>query len=421
MKGPGDVEARPRIVIISQSLPYTRVNHAGGVYVRELVSALEATADVFVLVPDTPAVRAAEVEPGTPRQYLVLGRRAERPAHQRPLFRMLATRDRWKLRSDASSGSSVLAASLLLSPSARRLLARADVVDLQWAETARLLPIVRRLASGARILVTFHDVRTQSFRRAARASTDPARRSALRRAERTERRVQSRIVSLATCITFSQKDAEELRGGGPTGASIQVVHPPIAPPVAVDRRPSGRPTVLFVALLARAANEQGLLWFLRRVWPRISESLPAAVLRVVGTGASPSLARAVSSAPGRVELVGFVDRLECEYAVADLCVIPLLTGAGVKFKTVEALVAGVPTVTTPVGAEGIGDARDFAGLTEDPEAFARACISALSDPAAAEARAATTREWAVQRYSRAAFHHTVSELYLGSRRGAATR
>ena len=50
-----------------------------------------------------------------------------------------------------------------------------------------------------------------------------------------------------------------------------------------------------------------------------------------------------------VRLAGFVDDLGAEYAAATACLIPVLQGAGVKFKTIEALLHGVPTVTTTVG------------------------------------------------------------------------
>ena len=78
-------------------------------------------------------------------------------------------------------------------------------------------------------------------------------------------------------------------------------------------------------------------------------------------------------------LAGYVADLEPEYAAAWAVVVPLLQGAGVKFKTIEALLHGVPTVTTSVGAEGVGGADLFAGLTDDARPSASGCRRA-GDP-----------------------------------------
>ena len=56
---------------------------------------------------------------------------------------------------------------------------------------------------------------------------------------------------------------------------------------------------------------------------------------------------------------------------------------GLKLKIVEAMLAGVPTVSTTVGAEGI-DTSATGGLvvTDDPEHFARSLLTLHEDPRA---------------------------------------
>ena len=50
---------------------------------------------------------------------------------------------------------------------------------------------------------------------------------------------------------------------------------------------------------------------------------------------------------------GYVDDLARAYASADLAVVPLAHGTGTRIKLLEALAAGVPVVTTAVGAAGL--------------------------------------------------------------------
>ena len=77
-----------------------------------------------------------------------------------------------------------------------------------------------------------------------------------------------------------------------------------------------------------------------------------------------------------VELAGFVEDLAEEYAASAVALVPVLQGAGVKFKTIEALLHGTPTVTTTVGAEGVGpDELFFARATKRRSLTRRSCAS----------------------------------------------
>jgi glycosyltransferase involved in cell wall biosynthesis len=57
------------------------------------------------------------------------------------------------------------------------------------------------------------------------------------------------------------------------------------------------------------------------------------------------------------------------YARARVAIAPLRFGAGVKGKVLEAMRLGVPCVATPVGAQGLDDARCLA-VSSDPAAMA---------------------------------------------------
>jgi glycosyltransferase involved in cell wall biosynthesis len=91
--------------------------------------------------------------------------------------------------------------------------------------------------------------------------------------------------------------------------------------------------------------------------------------------------------------------------------VPLHEGAGVKFKTIESLVAGVPVVTTTVGAEGIQPVSLFHAVTDDATKFADALSEALTSPHAAQARANRAQEVIAQRYGRAGFAAKVAGVY----------
>jgi glycosyltransferase involved in cell wall biosynthesis len=118
---------------------------------------------------------------------------------------------------------------------------------------------------------------------------------------------------------------------------------------AVRRDPARR--VLFVGSVGWQPNHRGLLWFLADVWPLVRKGAPGAVLDIVGGPPRPELVAAAHAAGG-VEVHGFVDDLQPFFVSANVSVVPLLEGSGSRIKIFESVAAGVPVVSTAIGAEG---------------------------------------------------------------------
>jgi glycosyltransferase involved in cell wall biosynthesis len=153
------------------------------------------------------------------------------------------------------------------------------------------------------------------------------------------------------------------------------------------------PEVLYVADFTYAPNRQGLA-LLGKVLPHVWESAPELRLMVAGRGA-----QAPPEPDPRVGILGFVDDLAPLYARAACAVVPLTTGGGSPLKFVEALAYGVPVVSTPRGAGGLGVAAGREYLEgEDAETLARAILATL-DPERGRALGAAGRAYAEHEHS----------------------
>lgn len=358
--------------------------------------------ETLVLAPDSPASRRARETGQVPQHRLLQSTSSIAP----PVVDRLMTRG---LSLAVPVHVSLhYVRELLCDKEARNAIRRADVIDLQWQEQGTLIPILRLLNRRARIVCTFHDVLSQRFVRARDASGSGARRTRWAWAAAVARRAERQILNRAdVVIVLSEKDALLLPPGR---ADVHVVTPPLAADTgAIDRSSMVPGEILFVGFIARWENEEGLLWFLADAWPRIKTAIPHARFRIVGLGIRQELREAADHAG--VELLGFVPELKPLYEQASVVVVPLRLGAGVKFKVVDAILAGVPVVTTPVGAEGIGERSWFAGLQEDPAGFADAVINVLSDPIAATARAQEVRTAALREYGWPRFEKSIWEAY----------
>ena len=119
-------------------------------------------------------------------------------------------------------------------------------------------------------------------------------------------------------------------------------------------RPSGREpyTLLFLGSFRHLPNVEALEWFLRDVFPRIRRDEPRARLVIVGSDPPPRHSLRDSEA---IEMIGFVEDVREPLMRYSLFVCPILAGSGVRVKLLEAFAAGIPVVSTRLGAEGLAD------------------------------------------------------------------
>lgn len=89
-----------------------------------------------------------------------------------------------------------------------------------------------------------------------------------------------------------------------------------------------------------------------------------------------------------------------------------MSGSGVRVKLLEAFAAGIPVVSTVIGAEGLAEKDgEFCALSDSPAGFADRVVKLLSDPAAAAAMAARARAEVEAHWDMSAITHKLVEGY----------
>ncbi|MGO8870313.1 MAG: glycosyltransferase family 4 protein [Acidimicrobiales bacterium] len=137
------------------------------------------------------------------------------------------------------------------------------------------------------------------------------------------------------------------------------------------------PVVLFQGTLTYPPNMDAVTWLVEEIAPRLREKLPDLQIRLVGKPA-PGVAQ-LDRSPA-VSVVGAVKEMEPELARADVAVVPLRIGSGTRLKILESFAHRVPVVSTSVGADGLDVEDDVHLLLADTaDAFASACLRALTD------------------------------------------
>jgi GT2 family glycosyltransferase len=197
----------------------------------------------------------------------------------------------------------------------------------------------------------------------------------------------------------------EIAPGKPAFVLTSVVEPLEDPPGFGERSD----LVFFGGFLAGSAspNADALLFLVHEVLPILWQTNPDIRLTVIGADLSDEL-RALEGP--RIRMVGYVEDPVPWLSRARLHVNPMRFGSGVKLKFLDSLAAGLPFVTTTVGAEGL-PLEDVRGaiVAEDPTGLAQRIASLYEDQAEWERVQEHLLEVARTQYDRASFQRTLIE------------
>ena len=135
-----------------------------------------------------------------------------------------------------------------------------------------------------------------------------------------------------------------------------------------------RKNIFFVGGFGHSPNVDGVLWFVRDVWPLIKSKIPDVKFIIAGSNPPENIKNLAKNSD--IIIKGHIgdDELEKLYATCKMVVIPLRYGAGVKGKTVEAMRYGIPLVTTSFGVEGLPGDFSFLKVADETSAFANQII-----------------------------------------------
>lgn len=174
------------------------------------------------------------------------------------------------------------------------------------------------------------------------------------------------------------------------GVDAEYFSPQPSPPARFD--------AVFVGAMDYWANVDGVLWFVRDIWPFVRAERPAATFAIVGS--SPSREITALAGSDGVAVTGSVDDVRPFVAGAGVVVAPMRIARGVQNKVLEAMAMAKAVVTTPAGLEGIDATMGAEAIAvASPETFAREILRLLNDAAAAAKIGAAARARILADYS----------------------
>lgn len=226
-----------------------------------------------------------------------------------------------------------------------------DVVQLETLYLAPYIPLIRKY-SKAIVVMRAHNVEHEIWNRIAQNTSFWPKRWYLEHLTKKLRNYEAvQLQNYDLLLPITQKDLEIFQRMGYQKKAMVT-------PIGInfeDYRPQYESfhrdlTLSFIGSLDWMPNQEGLVWFLDKIWGGLSRKFPQLKLHVAGRN-MPDWIR--SKKVRNVVFHGEVPDAADFINRHSVMVVPLLSGSGMRAKILEGMALGKVVVTTRLGLEGI--------------------------------------------------------------------
>ena len=280
------------------------------------------------------------------------------------------------------------------------------VITCRPQGTSRWLDLLREHAPT--VPIVYDTVDLHWLREARRAAiADPERQVTIGPRASVLREIELALVRATDATLVATEEERAQVEADVPDACVRVV------PMIHDLKPDVPPAedrsgVLFVGGFEHPPNTDAALRLVREVMPTVWRELGPVPVKIVGSS-PPSELKALAS--DEVEVTGWVHDLQPLLDQARALVAPLSYGAGMKGKVTQALAAGLPVVTTTIGAEGLARVSGEHMLIADgDDELAQHVIRVIQDPDLWQRLSRSGQQLAAERCSPELLRRRLTEL-----------
>ena len=251
-----------------------------------------------------------------------------------------------------------------------------DKFDCVHMETALLYQYKSHL-SGLPVVVRHHNLESGLLRQQSENAGGWLKKTVLKRHSELLAKYESDAVNGADfSVAITQADKDSIIREYSCSRPVEVI------PAGIETDPvmpkaQQEHCLVFTGRVEWGPNLEGVAWFVKNVFPAISQRFPKLKLYIAG-GLPPAWLKAFET--DKVRITGLVDNPTDYIDRAEVYIVPLKAGSGMRLKILEAMSRGRAIVSTTKGAEGIAceNGRNIM-LADSAEEFASSVISLLEN------------------------------------------
>ncbi len=225
-----------------------------------------------------------------------------------------------------------------------------DIIHFEYSHAAVYLDLINRInCNHTHIVISIHDIVFQSFLR--KSENNPILGVEVARLFKFEKKLYSNVNEL---WVLSKKDRDLLTSLFTIPEKKIIIKPPklseFISQVERNIDKIQKKSLLFWAAMNRWENEQAAMIFIQKCFTKLLQIDSEYKLYIVGSNPSAKISKLRDN---NIIVTGFVEDPTPFFEKAEIGIVPLIQGAGIKLKTLEMLAAGMPVISTNIGAEGV--------------------------------------------------------------------
>lgn len=346
-----------KVLYISYFAPYDKVDHAGGkvhnFYVKKMQQEPELDITLLTMCYQREVEKLDLEQYGIDHRLVVLDKN---PIQK--LWRMFYSGFSYFNPWDAYNGVLLNYERHCLKKMIRQYAtkhAAPDMIILQWTQIILLMPYIRKWYPTVPIVAIEEDVLFLNFYRRIGLSQDRLHRQIAQYQYNNMKTKELQALQAAQLVvTNNPKDGRLLLENQIDKNRLFVSSVYFENYGQIVRKPKAK-ELLFYGAMHREENHRSVMWLIEEVMPLLPKEYH---LTVVGARPYRELLDAQNE---RITVTGFVEQVTPYFEECLCLVAPLVLGAGIKVKVLEAMSAAIPVLTNEIGIEGIGaeDGKEY--------------------------------------------------------------
>lgn len=249
-----------------------------------------------------------------------------------------------------------------------------DIVILDHLHMAYYAKLIKKINPKISVYLRQHNIESVIMKRAYKEEANLLKRLYLLLQYKKLYKYESNICRLMDGVfVITEEDKRTLKQMNASIEKIDVVkagvdfkrYYPIEPQI---KNSNQNYNLVFLGAMNWLPNENGVIWFLENVFQELINDVKGIKFYIVGKNPSEKIRNYEKAYPENIEVTGYVEDERKYIAMADVFIVPLLIGGGMRLKILNALAMKKAVVSTNIGAEGINLKNSYS-IADSPEEF----------------------------------------------------
>jgi glycosyltransferase involved in cell wall biosynthesis len=227
-----------------------------------------------------------------------------------------------------------------------------DIIQLEGLYLVPYISTIKKYSSVT-IALRAHNIESEIWSRIRSVTTNPLKRFYFgvisKRLDEFEENCLNKYDLL---VPITERDAATYKGLG-NNKPVKVISTGISKQnFKKSNENFSRKKLFFIGALDWIPNQEGLIWFMDKVWMKLIKKYSDLELHIAGRNA-PNWFKKKCTEMGSI-FHGEVDNAHKFMDANHIMIVPLFAGSGMRIKIIEAMARSKVVVTTSIGAEGLG-------------------------------------------------------------------